>query len=641
MKTTTPIPNSETLMTTRTPESEAQNCSVAPVARTRDRLGIRASSFFRHSLLALRHLAALIFWSVALAHPALCQLTPIQYNASDFTGTTNNLPVTLTSIQRLRINNQTMLVGLPISFTPVNGAYSTNIYPGLYNLAIQGVPAGVTCLVPAATNTQNLASCVISNMGLFSASNLNAIITNEVFILGGTNIQVTTNGFTFTINGIVTNLTGLTISNGTFYGTFTGNGSGLSGVQSTNSTLTWLGLYPTNGIAYAIQLNALSNALPTGNLMGTISSNNLGGLLPELQNTNGMGLTNITAARLLNPGVNSYSLIYTNFGGTDGIMLGLNQTEISSSGDYSWIVYAGTPIGSTYGGFFFPVGGTNYANGATVMGILSNGQTNYCYDFKALQVGGVPSTTQGNINGGTVGMFANPGWSFNVGTFYSGYEYDWIWQDPTNWITHFPSLPQTQNANLDPRNAVGYDTLTIDQHHYLVTVSNFAANGSNLFINNGFIGTTNTVTIGTTNVNTNERLLIQAPGTQFGPSANYAEVMIQSVSGNDGPSVRWSAHGGSDFNLVSTGSGDGTGANYFVLYSFGNSQYEWEIDPNGNMLVPAGALKVAKVMSAASITSTNSPTFSHTNTAPGNTTTPVLWIDVTNGVSVYRMPLYQ
>ena len=49
-------------------------------------------------------------------------------------------------------------------------------------------------------------------MGLFSASNLNALITNETFILGGTNIQVTTNGFTYTINGIVTNLTGLTIS---------------------------------------------------------------------------------------------------------------------------------------------------------------------------------------------------------------------------------------------------------------------------------------------------------------------------------------------------------------------------------------------------------------------------------------------
>jgi hypothetical protein len=44
---------------------------------------------------------------------------------------------------------------------------------------------------------------------------------------------------------------------------------------------------------------------------------------------------------------------------------------------------------------------------------------------------------------------------------------------------------------------------------------------------------------------------------------------------------------------------------------------------------------------AASLTSTGPPTFSHTNTAPGNTTTPKLWIDVTNGAVVYKMPLYQ
>ena len=106
----------------------------------------------RRNVSAIIKIATALFNLSFLILNCSAQLTPIQYNASDFTGTTNNLPVTLTSLQRLRINNQTMLVGLPINFTPTNGA-SIHQYLslGFTNLAIQGIPDGVTCLVPTAT----------------------------------------------------------------------------------------------------------------------------------------------------------------------------------------------------------------------------------------------------------------------------------------------------------------------------------------------------------------------------------------------------------------------------------------------------------------------------------------------------------
>ncbi len=176
---------------------------------------LRISSRIPHLVSCISVLLRLLRWSLTSPLYALgfllfslrvLALTPIQYNAADFTGATNNLPVTLTSLMKVQVNNRTMLVGLPINFTPTNGSYTTNVYAGLYNLTIQAIPSGVTCLIPDSTNLQNLASCVISNLGLFSATNLNAVITNVVPVAAGTNIQLITNGPLITINGVVTNL---------------------------------------------------------------------------------------------------------------------------------------------------------------------------------------------------------------------------------------------------------------------------------------------------------------------------------------------------------------------------------------------------------------------------------------------------
>jgi hypothetical protein len=286
-------------------------------------------------------LAALLFNFTFLILNCSAQLTPIQYNASDFTGTTNNLPVTLTSLMRIQIGYRTMLVGLPIVFTPANGTYTTNVYPGLYNLTIQGIPEGVTCLVPSSTNPQNLANCVISNMGLFSAANLNAVITNPVALLPGTNIQMTTNGFNVTVNGVVTNLSGATISNATiinstndaihsdgglissdgsgdlravsisgdFTGTFNGDGTGVTNIQATNitggfSNLTVLGAVNSDGGTFASDGsgNVIANSLSTVTTLqaarGLFGVDGVGNTTAASFTGIGSGLTSLTAANL-------------------------------------------------------------------------------------------------------------------------------------------------------------------------------------------------------------------------------------------------------------------------------------------------------------------------------------------------------
>jgi len=550
-------------------------------------------------------------------------LTPIVYNASDFTGATNNNPVTLTSLMKIQVNNHTMLVGLPINFTPTNGAYATNVYAGLYTLTIQGIPSGVTCLIPDSTNPQNLASCVISNLGLFSATNLNTVITNPVALLAGANIQMITNGFTVTIGGVVTNLNGLTISNAILV-----NSSILGLTSNQIPGLSWTNInsgLPTTLIGYGI-----TDAQKT-------NSN-----LTALAASDGGVLTNVYAAGLSN-GLFAVPILLTNLDNQEALVVATPSASQITTGDTAIIIFSPTPQASSYGGFFFPIGGTNPVyNGFTGIpfSLLSNGQTNYVYDWKAGQLGSVPANGV-NINNGTVGFFCNPAWPFTVGGFYSGFQNDWLYWDPTNWIVHFPT--PNGAANQDPRSSGVSDALKIDARNSVVTVSNFMARSPSLFVNGGAIGAGNCVAIGTTNTTTGERLLIQAAGTSFSPSSNYAEIMIQSTSGNDGPSLRLSAHGGSDFNIVSTGSGDGTGANYFVIYSFGNNQYEFEIDPNGNVIVPNGGVRILKTLSAASITCTNAPTYGYTNSPPINTTTPVLWRSETNTTTgqVYRTPLYQ
>ena len=342
-------------------------------------------SFFRHSSLLIRHFAlGLLRWALTSPWYALgfllfslraLALTPIVYNASDFTGVTNNNPVTLTSLLKIQVNNQTMLVGLPINFTPTNGAYSTNVYAGLYNLTIQGIPSGVTCLIPDSTNPQNLASCVISNLGLFSATNLNAVITNVVPVEAGTNIQLITNGTTVIINGSITNLTltsnqipGLNASNVT------------SGLLTTNllpGSLSAWSLIATN--------NRLTNVISGNGLIGvtngqtvTLTTNGAiaPGTFPLTGNANGAGffITNFTGS---NFNVMSATLLPTNIYTAAGTISTTNgKTFLKGSPGAFSALNIGDNIILNGNNQYLVISITNANNTAGIAGITFSGTLN-------------------------------------------------------------------------------------------------------------------------------------------------------------------------------------------------------------------------------------------------------------------------
>lgn len=249
------------------------------------------------------------------------------------------------------------------------------------------------------------------------------------------------------------------LTNVVLAGTATGNGSGL-----TNLTI------PTNA-TYVITNDARPLSLTNTN---------------NLFSGNGGGLTNVPAASLSRTNITG-TWQFTNISGVDTLFDLIPLANRTNSGDYNLSVCSPTPRGSTCGGFFFGVWGTN----ATIpgytgipMGVLPSGATNYLYDIKALQIGGVGLQAI-DINWGTVGMFVDPSWPFAIGGFTGNGETDWLFQDPTNWTLHFPTQVSSGN-NIDPRvTGLGVnDTLTLDQRSSAcrVTVSNLVITAGQFFV---------------------------------------------------------------------------------------------------------------------------------------------------------------
>lgn len=202
----------------------------------------------------------------------------------------------------------------------------------------------------------------------------------------------------------------------------------------------------------------------------------------------GGGTTNANTARALYyPSVSAYPLVYTNIGGQpDSFYLPLPLAQQAGTGDYSIPVIIPTPFASTCGGFFFPMFTTNFSAGAVIWSILPNGTTNYLKDLKSFQIGSVPEQSI-DIGPGTVGMFLDPNYCFQIGGFLSGKENDWIFQDPTNWVLHFPV--GNSSAGQDPRSNGWWwhDVLTLDQRNGIAYVSNLTTIGGT--VNIGVSGT--------------------------------------------------------------------------------------------------------------------------------------------------------
>lgn len=191
-----------------------------------------------------------------------------------------------------------------------------------------------------------------------------------------------------------------------------------------------------------------------------------------------------TAKALYYPGVSAYPLVYTNTGGQpDALLLPLTQIDQGSTGDRAIPIIIPNPMGSSCGGFFFPMFTTNSGTGRSVWSILANGQTNYLHDLKAGQWGAVPENSI-DIGGGTIGGFNDPGYSFAIGGFFNGGENHWIYQDATNWNVQFPL--GTNGASRDARNAPS--VFVVDEKNNYVIVSNNIKVGTNIFMGYGNAG---------------------------------------------------------------------------------------------------------------------------------------------------------
>jgi hypothetical protein len=490
------------------------------------------------------------------------------------------------------------------------------------------IPAQTTNrITPAATAVMvNSNGAVVEPANFFAANSnsLNAVVSGgsggglstnlapaRIYIgnsLSNATAQAVGGDFTLSTNG-----TGTLTATGTA-GTYAQATFDSKGRETSGTTVLPLNAGGTGQTGASAALTALGGASLTGNnvLSGINVLNNTGNLISGIwSNASTGGFLNITLTN-----VNNQPVML--------MMASLSQQTNTAINPYI-TSYSPTPFSSSSGGWGLAIGGTNPTYNTytgTAFSVLPNGQTNYIYDVIASAFNGVGAQYAG-LNSGTVGVFNDPAWPFYLGGFVNGFgAADYLFWNPTNGIVYFPTLGAGTG---DPRStSFGCNTAYVDEAHSTLWTSNLVVQNGNMFASQGSAGFGNEVTVGSTNVNSNERLLVEAAGTSFGPSTNYAEVMIRSTSGNDGPSLNLTANGGSAFNIVSTGSGDLMGANCLQIYSFANGQVELGIDSSGNLSIPAGLLKLGS-----------------TNSTPSNTNGPKAWVSIIVGGNTYKLPLYQ
>lgn len=167
----------------------------------------------------------------------------------------------------------------------------------------------------------------------------------------------------------------------------------------------------------------------------------------------------------------------------------------------------------------------------------------------------------------------------------------------------------------------------------LLSKTNFIYNGNVVGTNGGIFGASNLLAgdFTTATFVIADPLDTNATSSpfQFVPGAISDTIYIgkQAVSGTRQTVMQWRNNSGGIMTSV-----DPINSRVYIT-----SGYQLAVGKT----TPSNTVDVAGGISTGSIVITNSFTVQHTNTAPGNATTPALWIDVTNGGSVFRMPLYQ
>lgn len=270
-------------------------------------------------------------------------LTPVYYNATDFTGTTNNLPVLLKPVQLLE-GAGGFVVPITITNYPTNGQFTNALWPAYYQMTIQGIPQSLLLRVPATNVQQDLWTCITTN----AISGPNAITWWQAAlasflqpsgIVAGTNIVTSTNAGTVTVStgpGVLTNPIGTLQAGAVTAGSIT-DSNVTSAIVYANSSgalnpLTiGSGLSQTGGTLTATGPSLLANPQTW---TGTNS-------FPAIAQTSGFGTTYLTNITNIITGVTTNQL---------GNMAG--QINLTFSGSMSasakWFdVEFGTPMDTT------------------------------------------------------------------------------------------------------------------------------------------------------------------------------------------------------------------------------------------------------------------------------------------------------
>jgi lysophospholipase L1-like esterase len=144
----------------------------------------------------------------------LCPLSPaaqtaVLFSTYNFTGQVLNNPITVTALDPLFSDSESLYAGLPITLQPVGGVAATNLMPGDYRVVIEGIGQAWTITVPYTTNAVNAAAIPkrgVEGQNTFLWTNALAGVTLNLFpsntnlngaalpIQAGANIILSTNG---------------------------------------------------------------------------------------------------------------------------------------------------------------------------------------------------------------------------------------------------------------------------------------------------------------------------------------------------------------------------------------------------------------------------------------------------------------
>ena len=149
--------------------------------------------------------------------------TPVLFSTYNLTGQALNNPITVTALDPVFSDSESLYAGAPITLQPVGGVAATNLMPGDYRVVIEGIGRALTITVPVTNGVVNTAAIPkrgVEGQNTFFWTNALAGVTINLYpqptISTATNAVGMSNG-----SGTNTLLISPTSTNASLYGTTT------------------------------------------------------------------------------------------------------------------------------------------------------------------------------------------------------------------------------------------------------------------------------------------------------------------------------------------------------------------------------------------------------------------------------------